>query len=75
MTEEERKFDQNNSEGDPDFHKSCPHCGMEMEIGFLRVSGDGITRVFIETQSNQEYLPLSVCFCRECGNVIIFAGR
>ncbi len=75
MTEEARRLDQNNSEDDPDLCKPCPHCGMKMEMGSLRVAGDGITRVFIEAQSDQEYLHLSVCFCRECGNVILFTER
>lgn len=75
MSEENRSLIQNNSEGEPDRCKTCPDCGMRMEMGSLNVGGDGITRVFIEAKPNQEYLPLSVCFCRDCGNVILFTGK
>lgn len=76
MTEEERGLEQNNPTGDPDVCKPCPNCGMRMEMGALQTGGKGATRVFIEPQSAQEsqseYIQLSVCFCRDCGKVVLF---
>jgi hypothetical protein len=78
MTENETSSDQSNIESSPEPCESCPCCGNNMEMGILQVGGHGITRVFIDARSGQEnkpeYLPLSVCFCRDCGNVFLFTG-
>lgn len=79
MTDKDRVPEENNQEDEPELCKPCQYCGSEMELGIFSVGGDGITRVYIEAKSNQEpqpeYLPLSVCFCRDCGNVELFTGR